>query len=255
MPASPLKKSSIPIFLLAFVLLGTLLLFGYLWWQHERSLRVRYEAFGITLPAGNYLHGIDVSHHQHRIAWEAVRAMRAGGIGIDFVFIKATEGLQHTDRQFNRNWRKAQEVRLPRGAYHYFIPSRSGTGQAQHFLRQVQLQPGDLPPVLDVEQTNNVPRRLLQQRVQEWLDVVERATGVKPILYTNISFYERWLGNRFDRYPLWVAHYLEPRQPRTRRNWLFWQHSETGRVNGIRNAVDFNVFRGDSTQLAELLLK
>lgn len=255
MPRNRRKKLAYLPWLLGAVLLSAALLFGYLWWQHEQSFRVRYEAFGITLPTGNYLHGIDVSHHQDRIAWDAVRTMRAGGIGIDFVFIKATEGLQHTDRQFNRNWRRAREVGLPRGAYHYLIPSRSGAEQARHFLRQVQLQPGDLPPVLDVEQTNNVPRKVLQQRVQEWLDVVEAATGVKPILYTNISFYERWLGDGFDRYPLWVAHYLEPHKPRTRRNWLFWQHSETGRVNGIRKAVDFNVFRGDSTKLAELLLK
>lgn len=255
MPRNRRKKTSYLPWLSAAVLLGAALLGGYLWWQHRQSFQVRYEAFGIELPRGNYLHGIDVSHHQGRISWHEVRAMRAGGIGIDFVFIKATEGLQHTDTEFARNWRRARQAGLTRGAYHYFIPSRSGAEQARHFLRQVQLLPGDLPPVLDVEQTNNLPRPLLQQRVQEWLDVVERATGVTPILYTNIHFYERWLGDAFDRYPLWVAHYLEPHRPRTRRNWLFWQHSETGRVNGIRKPVDFNVFRGDSTQLAELLLK
>ncbi|HMO32780.1 MAG TPA: GH25 family lysozyme [Lacibacter sp.] len=236
------------------VALSALLLFGYLWYANREAERMRYAAFGISLPARYGLHGIDVSHHQGRIHWKEVKAMRSGGIGLDFVFIKATEGTAHTDRQFRYNWKQSRRVELTRGAYHYFIPSRDGREQAAHFLRQVELLPGDLPPVLDVEQTNGVPRELLRRRVRDWLTQVETAVGVRPILYTNASFYENWLGSGFDEYPLWIAHYLQPKSPRTRRSWLFWQHSETGRVNGIRLPVDFNVFNGDSTAFRSLLL-
>ena len=51
-----------------------------------------------------------------------------------------------------------------------------------------------------------------------------------------------------------MAHYLQPHQPRIRREWSFWQHSEQGRVNGILAKVDFNVFNGDSAAFRALLV-
>jgi len=85
--------------------------------------------------------------------------------------------------------------------------------------------------------------------------MVEAHYGVKPIIYTYVNFYSNYLDGEFDDYPLWVAHYLEKDRPRITRPWLFWQHNERGRVNGILNPVDFNVFNGDSTNFEELLVK
>ncbi|MCK7558626.1 hypothetical protein MKQ70_27970 [Chitinophaga sedimenti] len=61
-------------------------------------------------------------------------------------------------------------------------------------------------------------------------------------------------GKEFDDYPLWVAHYYQKERPRINRRWVFWQHSDIGRVNGIRSHVDFNVFRGDSAALIKMCL-
>ncbi|MEO7523261.1 MAG: GH25 family lysozyme, partial [Ferruginibacter sp.] len=77
---------------------------------------------------------------------------------------------------------------------------------------------------------------------------------VKPIIYTNADFYRSFLAGRFDNYPLWVAHYLVQNKPRIERNWYFWQHNETGRVNGINGFVDFNVFNGDSVFFKRILV-
>ena len=118
----------------------------------------------------------------------------------------------------------------------------------------MDLQPGDLPPVLDVEQNFRTSGEQLRKEVREWLDVIERNYGVKPIIYTYLDFYERYLSGYFDDYPLWVAHYLQPHQPRIERDWTFWQHSEQGRVNGILTPVDFDVFRGDSIDFKALLI-
>jgi lysozyme len=63
------------------------------------------------------------------------------------------------------------------------------------------------------------------------------------------------MSGEFDDYPLWAAHYLEKDRPRIRRRWIFWQHSEKGRVNGIGMPVDFNVFNGDSADFENLLIK
>ena len=141
-----------------------------------------------------------------------------------------------------------------RGAYHFFFASKDGKTQAKNFIKRVELESGDLPPVLDVEQTYGASVNQLRNEVKKWLDVTELYYGVRPIIYTNVDFYEKYLKGHFDDYPLWVAHYLQPNQPRISRDWIFWQHSEQGRVNGIRSKVDFNVFNGDSLAFRGLLV-
>ncbi len=180
--------------------------------------------------------------------------MEEKSVKLGFAFIKATEGYTRKDRQFSRNWRKAREAGIARGAYHFFLPNKNGAIQADNFISSVQLQSGDLPPVLDVEETYGVRTADLRKRVKEWLVRVERHYGVRPIIYTSADFYTRILGSEFDDYPLWVAHYLQRDKPRVSRPWSFWQHSETGRVNGIMTKVDFNVFSGDSADFKSLLV-
>ena len=158
------------------------------------------------------------------------------------------------DPLFKRNWKKAKEAGIVRGAYHFFQPRKDGKAQADHFFRHVKLESGDLPPVLDIEKGWNIPAAKIQSEVQEWLDAMEQAYGVKPIIYTYVTFYEKYLKGKFDDYPLWIAHYYQPNSPRITREWNFWQHSEEGRVNGILSKVDFNVFSGDSAAFRALLV-
>lgn len=221
---------------------------------YNRPAFVHYAAFGIDMPARYAIHGIDVSRYQKTIGWKLVKEMRVENILIGFAFIKATEGISSIDAQFRRNWLQARKAGLPRGAYHFFIASKSGKAQAENFIENVKLRKGDLPPVLDVEQVNGASVADLQQRVADWLNVVEKEYKVKPIIYTNAVFYETFLASRFDEYPLWVAHYKVKDKPRINRTWHFWQHSESGRVNGIDAFVDFNVFNGDSTDFKKLLI-
>ena len=231
---------------------------GYLWyksWRIEGSKFIRYPAFGIDLPSDYEIHGIDVSRYQSFIHWPAVKNMEVENVKIGFSFIKATEGLTQVDRQFKRNWKKAEEAKVPRGAYHFFLANKSGRVQAESFIRTVKLEPGDLPPVLDIEKLFRVQPVKMRKEISEWLNIVEEHYRVKPIIYTSVSFYDDYLGEAFDEYPLWIAHYKERKQPRIKRPWIFWQHNEEGVVNGIRGKVDFNVFNGDSTDFEELLVK
>ena len=227
---------------------------AFLWWQSRELQFVTYPEFGIPVPANYSIHGIDVSRYQQRISWTAVSQMEAGNIKVGFAFIKATEGNGRVDPFFKRNWAKSKEAGIVRGAYHFFIASRDGKTQAKNFISNVQLESGDLPPVLDVEQTYGKPAGQIRAEVQKWLDTLEEYYGVKPIIYTNADFYKNYLQGYFEAYPLWVAHYLQPHQPRVSRDWSFWQHSEAGRVNGISSKVDFNVFNGDSVAFKSLLV-
>ena len=168
----------------------------YLWSANQRTSFVEYEEFGIPIPTQYGMHGIDVSRYQQRISWEAVGGMNVRGIELDFAFIKATEGASRTDPFFKRNWRKAKEAGVVRGAYHFYIPWKSGRVQAEHFIKTVTLATGDLPPVLDVEQLGKSTVSSLQKGIKEWLQIVEEYYGVKPIIYTNADFYKRNLGKR-----------------------------------------------------------
>jgi len=229
---------------------------AWFWWQQRQEALnfVRYEEFGIDMPVNYSIHGIDVSKFQREINWEAVKQMQVEKIRISFTFIKATEGITRQDAAFKRNWQKAGKAGLVRGAYHFFYSTRDPIKQAINFRNVVQLESGDLPPVLDIEMHNNQPAAVIRSTAKIWLEEMEKAYGVKPIIYTNLKFYNTYLGDEFNEYPLWIAHYYQKERPRVNREWLFWQHSDIGRVNGIKTIVDFNVFRGDSAALMKLCL-
>jgi lysozyme len=233
------------------------LFFGYLfflWIVTPGPSSVRYREFGISIPSNYQIHGIDVSRYQQTISWKLVKDMQVRDIRLQFAFIKATEGNNLVDPYFGRNWKKAKEAGIVRGAYHFFNSRKDGKSQARSFINAVKLESGDLPPVLDVEKGWNLPKAKIQQEVKAWLDAVEAAYGVKPILYTYVTFYEKYLKGAFDDYPLWIAHYDQPGSPRIGRAWHFWQHSEEGRVNGIATKVDFNVFNGGTADFGALLV-
>jgi len=222
---------------------------------YRKAKFTRYPEFGISIPENYSIHGIDVSKYQSTIAWDEVKAMKVKNIRLGFAFIKATEGIGNTDPRFKHNWKKLKETGICRGAYHFFIASKDGKMQAENFIDKVELEPGDLPPVLDIEQLNGTGSAQLRKEAKRWLETAEAYYGVKPIIYTNVDFYNRHLESEFDGYPLWVAHYYQPEQPRISRGWIFWQHSDQGRVNGISHAVDFNVFNGDSMNFKLLLVR
>lgn len=217
-------------------------------YRHIRS-------FGIHVPTRYQVHGIDVSRYQGRIDWAKVTAMESEDIRISFAYIKATEGMLLVDQYFKRNWRESREHGMLRGAYHYFKPRVQGKAQARLFLRTVRHEPGDLPPVLDVEESGKLPPEKLRERIGEWLKTVEEELGVKPVIYTGLNFYETYLEGHFEEYSFWIAHYYRSKLRLDRRlKWCFWQHSDVGWVNGINHKVDFNVFNGSEEDLLELCI-
>lgn len=238
-----------------FIFLAFLVFFIIRWNESQKVKFIKYEAFGIGIPSDYTIHGIDVSRYQKYIGWNQVKEMDVQDIRIGFAFIKATEGEVLVDPYFKRNWREASKEEMPRGAYHFFSPTKDPLKQARHFIKQVKIKAGDMPPVLDIETTGKVPAALLRKKAKIWLNEVEKHYGVKPIIYTNADFYKKILGKDFESYPLWVAHYYERHKPNIDRNWLFWQHNDRANVNGIEAKVDFNVFNGDSLTFKELLVK
>ena len=202
-----------------------------------------------------YVHGIDISHHQGEIDWPRLSLATYRERPINFVFMKATEGGDFVDDSFRYNFSQARECGLVRGAYHFFLPDVPAEVQACNFISQVQLQPGDLPPVLDIEVMGKGGAEQLQQSAATWLSLVERHYGVAPIIYASYKFKTKHLNNPpFTHYPYWIAHYyvedLEYKGP-----WKFWQHTDRGRLDGIATRVDLNIFNGNLEELMQLTIK
>lgn len=197
------------------------------------------------------VHGIDVSHFQGKIDWPMIRDQ-----GVSFAFIKATEGLDHCDTMFYNHWKSIKLANVKRGAYHFFIPNIDATEQAQNFLMNVSLQNGDLPPVLDMEITDHENPEELVKSIREWLETVSTAFNAKPIIYTNLKAYYRFIAGRFDEYPIWIARYSE-KAPElgNDKKWDFWQYDNNGKVNGIKQDVDLNAFNGSYQDLEGLCIK
>ena len=170
--------------------------------------------FGETdYPEGEVM-GIDISHYQATIDWERLRNAKIGDHPVSFVIIgtEGTEGELLFDDNFNDNFFSAKNNKLIRGDYHFFVPDVDPRVQAKNFNHKVFLEPGDLPPILDVESRGKKPLKEFQQGDAYLSAPLPREAGVPPILYTGKSFKEDYLSTpEFDPYPLWVAHYYERR--------------------------------------------
>ncbi|WP_240186902.1 glycoside hydrolase family 25 protein [Pedobacter nanyangensis] len=214
-----------------------------------------YHSFNIKIPKKHSVHGIDVSYYQGKIDWPMVKKMKEDEVKISFAFIKATEGLLLVDPYFKRNWREAPKAGLMCGAYHFFRPKKDGKAQAKFFLQVVNIEKGDLPPVVDIESLDGISPAKMRLELSDFINYVEMKTKVKPIIYTGLKFYKDYLAGEFEEYPLWIAHYYQPKLNLDKKLWKFWQHSDKAKINGIGHVVDFNAFNGDSTQLANMLVK
>ena len=189
--------------------------------------------------------GIDVSQYQGQINWDEVLLTKHP---LRFAFVRATMGKNGTDLQFNTNWQALKRVGLQRGAYHYYRPFENSAEQAQNFMAKVQLQPGDFPPVLDVERMSPLGAANLRKGIQNWLRIVEKHYHCKPIVYTGRYFYENYLKGSIDSYPLWIASYGS-KDKVEHLPWTVFQFSEKMVVHGITTYVDGNFFQGSLMKL------
>jgi lysozyme len=198
------------------------------------------------------IQGIDVSRWQGEIDWARVK-----DADTRFAFIKATEGGDHLDPSFRRNWAEAKKHGIPRGAYHFVWWCRPAKDQVRWFRKHIPRDADALPPVLDVEWQNGsacsrkVSREDALAKMRTMLAALQAHTGKKPIIYTDINFHEDVLEGQFNDYPYWLRSTAAPLAHRYERDkWEFWQFTTTGRVPGIATEVDRNAFFGTEAEFA-----
>jgi GH25 family lysozyme M1 (1,4-beta-N-acetylmuramidase) len=208
-----------------------------------------------TAPASNpvcagpsTLEGVDVNQYQGTIDWNKVRAS-----GRTFAYAKATDGA-YLDTSFAQNYAAIKAAGLIRGASHFFHPDQDPVAQANLFMSTMgTLQPGDLPPALDVEITGGLTASAIVAGINSWITYVKAKTGLTPILYSAAGFLSP-LGSTvstLSNYPLWAANWNVscPTIPSTWQKWVLWQYSDAGTVPGIQGQVDLNRFNGTLADL------
>ena len=224
------------------------------------------------------IYGIDISRYQHGhgrkkypIYWDKLRIRHLGSKSkkkisgevdypVSFIFIKSTQGISIRNPYYAYDYAAARKHGIPIGAYHFFSTKCSGAAQAQYFINSTLFRTGDLPPVLDIEPSDSQISGMggsmtMWSHIRTWLNAVERRCGVKPILYVNQRFVNKYLPDAPDikrNYKIWIARYGEYK-PDVK--LVVWQLSPDGRVNGITGEVDINVFNGYQTQFDEFLSK
>lgn len=212
------------------------------------------KGYGVCMPSNYHVHGIDISHHQGTIDWKLLSQTKHTQFPVRFVFMKATEGGDFSDSHFVANFDSAKANGFIRGAYHFYNPKTDAVRQADFFIQSVKLQPGDLPPVLDIEKKAKDMDQL-RDDLKLWLKKVETHYGVKPIIYASYKFKTNYLNDSlFNSYPYWIAHYYVD-SVKYKGDWQFWQHHDAGTIPGIDKRVDLNVFNGSIQQLDSLLIK
>jgi lysozyme len=210
--------------------------------------------------------GPDVSSHNHdkgaSLNWRAIR--RSGGAS--FAFVKATEGGDYRNPSFSSDFASARSHGLIRGAYHYARPrgasaheiTRSANAEAVQFGSVIGdlNSPGNLAPVLDLEDAGDLNPPGLSLWVHTWLKRTTKLTGRTPIIYTGATFWQKKMGNStaYAAYPLWVAAYgvSKPARIGGWGSYTFWQYTDSGHLAGASPSIDLSVFNGSFAQLSAM---
>jgi len=200
-------------------------------------------------PPSRYpVHGIDTARFQTGMDWNTARRN-----GVNFAFIKATEGGDLLDLEFKNHWRGAARAGVARGAYHFYYFCTSPDVQAKWFIHNVP-RGNMLPPVLDMEwnpfspscATMRPPATEVRAQMHTWLRIVTAHYGRKPIIYTTPKFYRENDLARMNGWEFWLrATAKTPSEVYPGERWTFWQYSSTGLIDGIEGEVDLNVFAGN----------
>lgn len=188
--------------------------------------------------------GVDVSSYQEDVDFKKLREQ-----GIEFAYIKATEGTSHIDSSFEKKWTDTSSAGVFAGAYHFFSYGESGAAQAENFIKVVgELSSERLIPAVDMElSTYEVmhPPEVADvvRGLKAFLAVVEEKYGVKPLIYAQKDYYDKYLAADFADYPRWARNVFYPVMIDMGDDWAVWQYHDKGELEGYSGEkyIDMNV--------------
>ena len=189
----------------------------------------------------SHIHGIDLSHYQGNVFWETV-----GESKMAYVYLKATEGGNRIDEKYKQNIDLAHRYGLKVGSYHFYRPRIPQQTQLENFTAQCRPDDQDLLPMVDVETRSGLGVEEFRDSLFTFLRLMEQAYKQKPLIYTGANFYDHYLLGLLGDYQVMIAQYTE-REPTLKDDldFVLWQYTGKGRLNGINGYVDKSRFMGD----------
>lgn len=241
------------------VIVSTIIIFSVLLLVFDsikKSRKQRFHSFYDNKHSHKYVvKGVDVSHHNGTINWGFLK-----NEGITFTYIKSTEGITHTDKKYIENYEIAKLFDVKVGTYHFYTFGLDGTIQAQHFIHHSTIESADLVPAIDVEHSQinrySNDKDYIQNVIDELIKLENEMYnyyGVRPLIYTNKDCYKLYIKDNLPENPIWMSDlHNEPDTKDT--NWIIWQFSHTGNIDGIDGDIDLNYYRYSFRKFNELLM-
>ena len=197
-----------------------------------------------ALPDGVTAQGIDVSEHQGRIDWDAVKAS-----GIDFAILRVGFGAPsfggRVDYQFNRNISECERLGIPYGVYvySYAFDNQQAADEASMVIDCLSGHNPRLPVYYDLEDKTIIAdgrQSGIASRAQTFCNKISSA-GYKPGIYANLNWFNNILTDpvfKSGSWDHWIAQYNS--QCHYTGSYSFWQYTSRGKVSGISGNVDMN---------------
>ncbi|MGB0959784.1 MAG: glycoside hydrolase family 25 protein [Halocynthiibacter sp.] len=204
------------------------------------------------------IHGTDAARFQTEANWRTAKKN-----GVNFAWLKATEGGDLEDPMFRTHFRGARRAKVPVGAYHFYYFCTSPEKQAAWYIKNVRKKEGMLPPVLDMEWnpfsptcTKRPSGRTVRNLARRFSNIITEHYGQRPVIYTTPGFYKDTGIGKFTDHEFWLRTTAKtPRQAYPGQNWRFWQYSSTGKIPGFNEEMDLNLFNGSATDWATWLAR
>lgn len=189
-----------------------------------------------------HIHGIDMSHYQGDVFWEAI----GENAKMAYVYLKATEGGDNIDSKYKRNIELAHQNGLKVGSYHFYRARIPQETQLRNFMAQCRAEDQDLIPMIDIEVRSGLGIEEFTDSVFKFLKLVEQAYHQKPLIYTGANFYDQVFAGKLNEYKIMIAQYTK-REPvlTDGRDITMWQYTGKGHINGVAGHVDKSRFMGN----------
>ncbi len=188
----------------------------------------------------SHVHGIDMSHYQGNVFWEAV-----GQTKMAYVYLKATEGGDRVDDKYLQNIELAHQYGLKVGSYHFYRPKTNQEVQLANFMAQCRPGDQDLIPMIDVETNAGLQPEAFRDSLFKFLRLVEKAYKQKPLVYTGTNFYKKYLAGTLGEYKVMIAQYTAEPPIIEDLDYVAWQYTAKGRLDGVNGHVDKSRFMGE----------
>ena len=208
--------------------------------------KMSYTEEGVTA-----LRGIDVSRWSETIDWDAVAAD-----GVEFAILRVggryqMSGEIYDDKYFEDYYKGARAAGLKLGVYFYSqaITVKEAEREADYVLGKLKGKQIDAPVVFDWEtaesssaRTNGLPVSVVCNCAVAFCGRV-KAAGYEPMIYMNTyDGYVKYDVSRLSDYQIWYAGQYGGAYPRFVYDFVMWQYTDQGVVDGIDGKVDMDLW-------------